>query len=114
MIQLKKVFDGVEEEVEATSGFMSIMADSKPGGYITAAPESTSDENKIILPDYFVKKIIECDDEFGVLVGGRFFYFNMLVVVEGLVLSYRDGYACLESVRQVKLIEDGRSKIINF
>lgn len=114
MIQLKTVLDGVEEEVEATSGFMSIMAGSKPDGYITAVPESKPDENKIILPDYFIKKIIECDDEFGVLVGGRFFYFNMLVEVVDLVLSYRGGCAYLESIRQVKLIEGGRSKIITF
>lgn len=84
-------------------------------GYISESNtiEESEENQKIFLTEKVINQIIEQDKVFGVLVGGKYLYYAMPVILADLNLSLMDNKTYLEQGSVLILFEDeNKQKVI--
>lgn len=67
----------------------------------------------ILLPEKIISQVIEQDDTFGVLVGGKYAYYAMQSIIKGKIIIINNQQVFNE-VDELILMEDGRSQTFTF
>lgn len=76
--------------------------------------ESKSDDSLFIeFSDEIGETVISDDETFGIMVGGKFAYFSLSGIVDGIVKS-KNGILTFTRVDSLKLEKDGESQKFSF
>lgn len=82
---------------------MAFLSDSNDGDF-----------GKIItLPKDIIPKVIEQDETFGILVGGKYAYYAMKALVKGIIAIVND-QQFFSKVDELTLIENDRRQVLTF
>ena len=82
---------------------IAFLSDSNDGDF----------EKIITLPEDIIPQVIEQDETFGVLVGGKYAYYAMKAIVKGVITIVNDQHF-FNIVEELTLIENDRRQVFTF